>query len=231
MGDVGRVQDVGSPWDMLLAVPPVVRYYFVGMVIVTVGSIFGIVSPSAFVLDWNSVVGGLQIWRCFFTFFHLGKLSMQTIMLLMILFQQGVYLEKVTFSGSTPDYLFFLGFSGLLILAMDFFFPSYILAESMLFAMLQVWSRHNSNQPCKFLYVLTVKAAYLPLCFVALELVLSGGRMPWALIKGIVAGQVFYFLTEVIKHPSKEFNTFLPLWPLKPSWIDNRPDQQSISKD
>mmetsp|Transcript_22872 Transcript_22872/g.91530 ORF Transcript_22872/g.91530 Transcript_22872/m.91530 type:complete len:263 (-) Transcript_22872:188-976(-) len=199
-GNVGRTEP--SLWDYVLRVPPVVRYYFAGSLLVTFLWHFQIIPSEPVILQWRSVFNNYNIPPLVLSFFHWGPISrdrvFELIFMVMTLFRQGAYLEQSIFSGDPAEFVFCLIFCGLMILVQDFFFQSYVLAKCLIMAILQIWVRHNPTQEVRVIFI-TLRAFYLPLVMLGADFVFSGGKFPFLTLKGLLAGHMYYFLTEVTK--------------------------------
>ncbi|KAJ8906407.1 hypothetical protein NDN08_002900 [Rhodosorus marinus] len=212
--NVGRTEP--SLWDYVLRVPPVVRYYFAGSLLVTFLWHFRIIPSKPVLLDWESVFRNYNLPPVVLSFFHWGRITrdrlFELIFMVMTLFRQGTYLELSIFSGDASEYVFSLIFCGLIILVQDLFFPSYFLAKCLIMAILQIWVRHNPNQDVKVIFF-TIRAFYLPLVMLGADFVFSGGRFPFITLKGLVAGHMYYFLTEILPRlPGYKHVLYAPQW-------------------
>mmetsp|Transcript_22873 Transcript_22873/g.91537 ORF Transcript_22873/g.91537 Transcript_22873/m.91537 type:complete len:271 (-) Transcript_22873:1443-2255(-) len=213
-GNVGRTEP--SLWDYVLRVPPVVRYYFAGSLLVTFLWHFQIIPSEPVILQWRSVFNNYNIPPLVLSFFHWGPISrdrvFELIFMVMTLFRQGAYLEQSIFSGDPAEFVFCLIFCGLMILVQDFFFQSYVLAKCLIMAILQIWVRHNPTQEVRVIFI-TLRAFYLPLVMLGADFVFSGGKFPFLTLKGLLAGHMYYFLTEIVPRlPGYTHVLYAPQW-------------------
>mmetsp|Transcript_11251 Transcript_11251/g.16269 ORF Transcript_11251/g.16269 Transcript_11251/m.16269 type:complete len:219 (-) Transcript_11251:685-1341(-) len=199
-GNIGRTEP--GLWDHVLRVPPVIRYYFAGSLLVTFLWHFRVIPSKPVVLNWEDVFDKYNLPPLVLSFFHWGVVDrnrlFELIFMTMTLFRQGAYLEQSIFSGDAAEYVFCLIFCGLIILVQDFFFPSFVLAKCLIMAILQIWVRHNPNQEVRVIFF-TLRAFYLPFVILGADFVFSGGQLPFVTLKGLLAGHLYYFLTEVMK--------------------------------
>ncbi len=95
-------------------------------------------------------------------------------------------------------------------LCVPFAFGSFWHGPSLIFMMLYLWSKQNQNTPVSLFGVINLQAVYLPFALLALDVVQGGS--PKSGIVGILAGHVYYFLTDV--YPRANGRQFIktPQW-------------------
>ena len=109
--------------------------------------------------------------------------------------------------GNTADALWMLILGMASILALDlvlpFLFGDFFHGASLIFMLLYLWSKHNPNTPVSFFGVINFQAAYLPFAMLVLDMVQGASIKSGAV--GIIAGHIYYFLTEVYPQASGRY--------------------------
>lgn len=70
------------------------------------------------------------------------------------------------------------------------------MSNSLIMAIIYNWARANPNQQATFMFGLSFKAKYLPWVMVAFTALLGGNPVPELL--GIIAGHIYFLLTEMV---------------------------------
>jgi len=175
--------------------PPVTRFYFGVSVATTLLTHFGVFDPYRLVLLLEPIYKEFQIWRLFSPF-ALHFLGLPFLMNMMFLLRFGQSLERVKFAGRSSDYLWMLMVCAMLLLVPGFLLQIPILASSLIMSVIYIWSRTNPDQQASFMFGLTFKAKYLPWVMVAFTTLLGGN--PLDEILGIIAGHVYFLLSELV---------------------------------
>jgi derlin-1 len=134
---------------------------------------------------------------------------------MMLLYRYSVSLETTIYEGRRADYVFFLLFCAVFLLASTAILPSVILGTGLLSSLLYLWSRKNPDLVLSFMFGLRFKAIYLPWVLCGFKL-LQGGS-PLIELIGIVVGHLWYFVTDlyplqsgrqILKTPAILYNWF-----------------------
>ncbi|KAG0031472.1 hypothetical protein BGZ81_001183 [Podila clonocystis] len=68
------------------------------------------------------------------------------------------------------------------------------LFQSLLLAVIYLWSMSNSDRIVSFMFGIQFKARYLPGVLMAYNYVVGGAMIPWAMIIGAASAHLYYFL-------------------------------------
>lgn len=182
-------------WDSL---PKLTRGYM-GIILATTGlTSFGMISPYKIVLIWQAVFSKFEIWRIVTNFFYLGKPSFQLLMQLMLIGRFGSSYENDPFrtgQSTTGDFLFSVGFIGIILVGLGYFFEIPILGQSLIFAIVYLWSRRNPTSPVS-VWGFRLTGSNLPWVFIGLGVLLGNNPIPD--LMGLAAAHLFYFCVEVL---------------------------------
>uniref|UniRef100_A0A7S1ESP2 Derlin n=1 Tax=Timspurckia oligopyrenoides TaxID=708627 RepID=A0A7S1ESP2_9RHOD len=178
------------------SMPPVTRSYVSFSVLTTAACALDLVSPLKLYLNWNAVLQRFQIWRIATNFFFFGSFGLDFLFHMFFLYRYSKLLEVNSFRGRTADFLYMLLFGSLLLLASSPITPSIVfLGPSLTFMMVYVWGRRNERQVMNFLGLFNFRAPYLPWVLLLFSIVL--GSSPLIDLLGIVAGHIYYYLTDI----------------------------------
>lgn len=83
-----------------------------------------------------------------------------------------------------------------LLLIPGFYFRIPLLANCLIMSIIYLWARLNADTTVSFMFGLQFKAKYLPWAMVAFTLLVGGN--PLAEIFGIIAGHIYYLLSELV---------------------------------
>lgn len=149
----------------------------------------------------SEVLNG-ELWRLFTPFCFFGGFGFPFVMNLFFLvryssaFEQNPYpLTPGMYVGTTADYAFALLFCAAGLLVIGWYFQFYFLGSALVFAVLYLWSKRNSETQVNF-WGFNFKGAYLP--FVLMFFSALMGASPVMDAAGVAAAHVFYFLVEVL---------------------------------
>ncbi|KAH7616042.1 putative Derlin-1 [Nannochloris sp. 'desiccata'] len=179
--------------------------------------IFLKVLPSAYMFHSWSMVFKLpvpQIWRLVTNFTVVDGFSLNLVFQLVWLIRYGAAYESAKFLGNVADAIYMLLVGMIIILAMDlcvpFAFHAFWHGPSLIFMMLYLWSKQNPNTPISLFGIINLQAVYLPFALLALDVVQGGS--PKSGIVGILAGHVYYFLTDVYPRANGRHLIKTPQW-------------------
>lgn len=146
----------------------------------------------------------------------------------MMLYRYSTALETTIYEGRKADYIFFLLFCSVLLIASTAVYPSVILGHGLLSSLLYLWSRKNPDLVLTLLFGIRIKAIYLPWAMCGFKM-LQGGSPIIDLI-GIVVGHVWYFVTDlyplqsgrqILKTPEILYTWFPSPNAQRPRGVDN----------
>lgn len=128
--------------------------------------------------------------------------------------QYGAAYESAKFLGNTADALTMLGYGMIFMLTMDGLLPSLFYAsfhgQALVFMLLYLWSKNSPSTQVSFFGVIKFQSLYLPFALFFID-VLQGAN-PMHGIRGILAGHMYYFLTEIYPSTSGRHLISTPLW-------------------
>ena len=198
-----------SPEEWYRNLKPVTRGYLTTCCIITILVQMELLPAGLLILDWQGVTGRLEVWRLLTNFCFFGGFGLPFVFSMFFIIRYGEQLELKRFEGRTADMLWFMAFSGAVMLALSFVGVvgpqhSQVMSTSMLAAIVYLWSREYSEQTISIFGLFNVQAFYFPWVLCAIH-VLMGGT-PHADLLGIFGGHVYYFLEDVqgvrLKAPS-----------------------------
>lgn len=177
------------------SVPPVTRSYIFLSVITTGAVALEIVTPLKLYLNWLLVVRNGEIWRIFTNFLFFGNFSLDFLFHMFFLYRYCKMLETNSFRGRTADFLFMLLFGASVLVCLSRFTHVDFLGPSLTFMMVYVWGRRHPRQVVNFLGVISFSAPYLPWVLLLFSFVV--GSSPVMDLLGILAGHIYYYMTDV----------------------------------
>ena len=178
------------------ALPTITRGYMTASFVATVVAQLELVSPRLLYLDFDLVLGKLELWRLLTNFCFFGTFSLPFVFSMFFLVRYGKELETKRFEGRPADMLWFLAISGLLMTAIAYVLGDQpFLASSMLSVIVYLWSREYAEQVLSIFGLFNVQAFYFPWVLCAIRVLMGGSAVPDLI--GIFAGHVYYFLEDV----------------------------------
>merc|ERR1711871_86251 len=198
MGDSQLCAMAGNSVEQWVrALPPVTRWHFASVVIVTLAGNFGLVNPVSIALLQEQVFKKFEIWRLVTNMMFMGKLGFGFLIHLMFLYQHSQPLEMFVDQHGQGDYFFFLLCSSMILNAIGMFFEIFFCGTSLIMAVIYYWSRvHPGAQgEVSFMFGLKFEGIYLPWVLVAFTVLMGGDPKPD--LAGIAAAHLFYFLKDV----------------------------------
>lgn len=155
-----------------------------------------------------------QLWRLLTNFLIIGRPSINYLFNLVWLVQYGVSYEKSKFLGNAADAITMAGWGMIFILALDallpMFFRSAFHGEALIFMLLYLWSKQNPATQVSFFGVVKFQALYLPFAMLLIDI--AQGASPFTGIRGILAGHLYLFFTDVYPRMSGYTPIRTPLW-------------------
>jgi len=194
-GALHKMADDG-PEAWYRSLPTITRGYMTVAFVATVVAQMELVSPMLLYLDFDLVLQKLELWRLLTNFCFFGTFSLPFVFSMFFLVRYGKELEQKRFEGRAADFLWCLGISGLLMIAVAWVLGGQpFLASSMLSAIVYLWSREYAEQVLSIFGLFNVQAFYFPWVLCAIRVLMGGSAVPDLI--GIFAGHVYYFLEDV----------------------------------
>lgn len=208
------VNQVGNGIDTwYFSLPPITRTYGTIVFAFTTLVSLGFISPVHFALFWPMVYKKLEVWRLLTNFFFIGKFSFPFVIKMLWIANYGVALERQAYTFDPADYLYMLCVTSVTLLLTTLVIPMVFCAESLVFVLLYLWSRHFPEQQVSLYGLIQIQSFYLPFAFMGLSFIM--GQSIMGDILGIVAGHVYYFFKEL--YPRQGGREFLAT----PEWFKN----------
>jgi len=140
---------MSSPEDWYRSLPKVTRGYLTTALAATICVQLELVSPFLLHLDFDRILQQLEIWRLATNFVFFGKFGFPFVFSLFFLVRYGRELEAKRFEGRTGDFLWGMMIMGLIQIAVAYLLGGIVfLAQSMLSALVYLWSREYQDQAC-----------------------------------------------------------------------------------
>jgi len=189
-----------SPEEWYRNLKPVTRAYLTASFVTTIVVQMELLSPMLLLLDFDGIFGRLELWRLLTNFCFFGTFSLPFVFSMFFLIRYGRELEVKRFEGRSADMVWFMAFSGLLMMAVVFLFGNSLggmpfLSQSMLSAIVYLWSREYSEQVISIFGLFNVQAFYFPWVLCAIHKLMGGSPLPD--LVGIFGGHVYYFLEDI----------------------------------
>lgn len=175
--------------------PPVTKWFFGLSVSTTLLTHFGVFEVNRLILALEPIYKEFQIWRLLSPFILHG-LGIGFLMSMMFLLRFGQDLERVKFAGRSGDYLWMLLICAALLLVPGFLLKIPVLSNALIMSVIYNWARTNPETMASFMFGLTFKSKYLPWVMVVFTTLMGGN--PLAEILGIVAGHIYFLLTDLV---------------------------------
>ena len=176
------VRNVGagaSPEEWFRSLPPITRWYFATVLLLTAAASFGVINPTQLLLDLPRLWQKFEVWRIPTSFAFFGGFSFPFLIQLYMLVQYSERYEASPFNtgggGTTADYAWMLAFGAMVMMALALVMPGLVLfGPSMVFMILYMWARKNPESPAS-MFGFQLQAFYLPWALVAFH-ILIGAR-------------------------------------------------------
>jgi len=177
--------------------PPVTRWHFAAVVIVTLAGNFGLVQPLNLALLKDLVFGKFEIWRLATNMMFMGKLGFGFLIQLMFMYQFGQQVEiHVDNSEGPGEYFFFLLCTAIILNVIGLLTDMYFLGSSLIMSVIYYWSvTPRREEEVQFMFGLRFPGYYFP--WVLLLFGVLMGSDPKPDLAGIVAAHVYHFLKHV----------------------------------
>ena len=205
MSNVRQLQDTGGFSSWYESLPIVCKSMLTTYLATGLMALFGILPAVYMYHDWgfiftfpSSLKTIPQVWRLVSNFAVIGKPSMNFLFNLVWLVQYGVSYEKGKFLGNDAEAITMAGWGMVFIMLLDLLFPFFrapFHGQALIFMLLYLWSKTNPMTQVGFFGIIKFQALYLPFALLGLDVI--QGASPWTGIRGIVAGHLYWFFTEI----------------------------------
>jgi len=187
---------MSSPEEWYRSLPKITRGYLTAAFATTVVVQLEFVSPQLIFLNFDAILGSLELWRLFTNFLFFGSFSMNFCFSMFFLVRYGRELEAKRFEGRAGDLLWCMLLCGLILAGVAYILGDMpFLSQAMLSVLVYLWSRENAEQVLSIFGLFNVQAFYFPWVLVAIRVLMGGS--PVQDLCGIFAGHVYYFLEDV----------------------------------
>jgi len=191
MADAGE-----GPEAWYRSLPVITRAYMTAAFATTVLVQTELLPPTLLYLDFDLVLGKLELWRLLTNLCFFGGLSLPFVFSMFFLVRYGKELEVKRFEGRAADFLWCLAICSLMMTAVAYALGNQpFLASSMLSVIVYLWSREHAEQVLSIFGLFNVQAFYFPWVLCAIRVLMGGSAVPDLI--GIFAGHVYYFLEDV----------------------------------
>ncbi|KAG0029743.1 Derlin 1 [Podila clonocystis] len=175
------------------SIPIVTRTLLTATILISLGIAVNAISYYSVMLNFKAVVYRFHIHRLFTPFFVTG-VNFSMLFDLYFLFTYGSQLEQSTFAGRSADFAWFVIFTCLSSAVAASYIGLPYLFQSLLIAVIYLWSKSNSDRIVSFMFGIQFKARYLPWVLMAYNYVVGGAMIPWPMIIGAASAHLYYFL-------------------------------------
>ncbi|KAF9337919.1 hypothetical protein BG006_001497 [Podila minutissima] len=175
------------------SIPIVTRTLLTATILISFGIAVHAISYYSVMLDFQAIMYRFHIHRLFTPFFVTG-VSFNMLFDLYFLFTYGSQLEQSTFAGRSADFAWFIIFTCLSSSVIANYMGLPYLFQSLLIAVIYLWSQSNSDRIVSFMFGIQFKAVYFPWVLMAYNFVLGGAMIPWSMIIGAASAHLYYFL-------------------------------------
>ncbi|KAF9421194.1 hypothetical protein BGZ94_008924 [Podila epigama] len=175
------------------SVPLVTRTLLTATILFSLGVTIKAIPYHIVHLHWPSIIYRFHIHRLFTPFFVTG-VGFNMLFDLYFLFTYGSQLEESTFAGRTADFAWYILFTCLCSAIIGHYMNFAYMFQSLLMAVIYLWSMSNADRTVSFMFGFRFKALYFPLVLIVYSFILSGASIPWTMIIGGVSGHLYYFL-------------------------------------
>lgn len=192
--------------DFYFKIPPITRYYltsvFITALIATYFKSLQIIIYYIF-LDYELVLNSFQIWRLFTNVLFVGAFSTSFLFFIIMVYMRFKEVEQnaivlrvyAKFIMMLFYLLLFLNIINIFSYKIFGFKPGFTLAQQMLLAFIYIDSK-RAPQKMINLYFLPIKNALYPYALIVFNIISGAGI--YDNIIGIIAGNIYYFLTDVL---------------------------------
>lgn len=152
-----------SPEEWYRSLPKVTRGWLTAAFATTVAVQLELLSPMMLHLDFPALTGKLELWRLVTNFCFFGKFGFPFVFSLFFLIRYGRELEAKRFEGRTADFVWAMLFMGAVQVSVAFLLGGLpFMAQSMLTAVVYLWSREYAETVLSIFGLFNVQAFYFP---------------------------------------------------------------------
>ena len=177
-------------------IPMVTRVYLCTVFATTLLVTYQMLSPVWLIIDYDSAIFRLHLWRFFTCFCFAGKFSFNFLMYMMMVYQKLMKLEtEAKENKKYADLAVLLAFVIFVIHVITFFLnQAMFLCMEFIFALIYIDCKRNPEQEV-VLYFWKMKNAHLPWAMLLLSVVIGGNVL--SDLVGIATGHIYYFIKDL----------------------------------
>lgn len=192
--------------DFYFKIPPITRYYLSGVFITALIATY--FKPLQMIiyyifLDYDLVFKSFQFWRLFTNVLFVGAFSTSFLMFIIMIYMHFKNVEQnaivlrvyAKFIMMLVYLLLFLNLFNIIAYKIFGFKPGFTLAQQLLLAFIYIDSKREPQKTIN-LYFLPIKNALYPYALIIFNIVSGAGI--YDNVIGIIAGNVYYFFTDVL---------------------------------
>lgn len=174
-------------------IPPNTKWLTGATLALTLAGNWGLIPIGYLGLVFDLTFKHLEIWRLVSTFFFAGQLSFPFVVNMFFLYSKSRHLEEDAYRNKPAEYLFFLCFSGFILVLIGFALNLWFLFPALMFSVIYRWSREYETLESNYMGWFKFEGRYLPWVLCLFQLLT--GSMPILPLFGIIAGHIYHFLT------------------------------------
>ena len=192
--------------DFYFKIPPITRYYLSGVFLTALIATY--FKPLQMIiyyifLDYDLVFKSFQFWRLFTNVLFVGAFSTSFLMFIIMIYMHFKNVEQnaivlrvyAKFIMMLVYLLLFLNLFNIIAYKIFGFKPGFTLAQQLLLAFIYIDSKREPQKTIN-LYFLPIKNALYPYALIIFNIVSGAGI--YDNVIGIIAGNVYYFFTDVL---------------------------------
>eukprot|EP01105_Mastigella_eilhardi_P025047 TRINITY_DN6679_c0_g1_i1.p1 TRINITY_DN6679_c0_g1~~TRINITY_DN6679_c0_g1_i1.p1 ORF type:complete len:254 (-),score=68.99 TRINITY_DN6679_c0_g1_i1:49-777(-) len=198
--------DLAQWWGEL---EPVTKWLLALNVGFTFAARFSLVNPGHLYLGFPQIFRRLQVWRlgtCFFVW----SLSFNFLIRMFFLYRHSTSLEQDDFRNRRADYVWALLIMAGTSVAAGLALRLPFLSETLVMAILYLWSRKHPDENMTFMFGFRFKSVYLPWVLIGFGFLMGGGIAD-ALV-GVGAGHLYFFLADIFPRTHGHELLRTPAW-------------------
>lgn len=201
------------PIQWIMDIPPITRCYLLISILLSIFELLGILKLQDCFYSYHLIFEEFQFWRLFFSFFYLGKISINFFIKLYVFSRNSKLIEN-TFSKRV-DYLWFLFIINVFLvlysnLVKNLVLPSFFLKDILIY----YWSRKNPLIEINFFNVIAFTSSYIPFITILFNKLLNERlTFDWKIeFVGIILGHLYFFLNDELPKLSGSRSILTPIW-------------------
>ena len=192
--------------DFYFKIPPITRYYLSGVFLTALIATY--FKPLQMIiyyifLDYDLVFKSFQFWRLFTNVLFVGAFSTSFLMFIIMIYMHFKNVEQnaivlrvyAKFIMMLVYLLLFLNLFNIIAYKIFGFKPGFTLAQQLLLAFIYIDSKREPQKTIN-LYFIPIKNALYPYALIIFNIVSGAGI--YDNVIGIIAGNVYYFFTDVL---------------------------------